>query len=52
MPLYKSSGVIQNEIKNDLVKFRIGVIDSNSPNQKTYIHFRAFIDSLINSCFD
>jgi len=49
MPLYKSSGVIQNEIKNDLVKFRIGVIDSNSPNQKTYIHFRAFIDSLSDS---
>ena len=46
MPLYKSSGVIQNEIKNDLVKFRIGIIDSNSPNEKTYIHFRAFIDNL------
>ena len=49
MPLYKSSGVIQNEIKNDLVKFRIGIIDSNSPNQKTYIHFRAFIDNLSDS---
>ena len=46
MPLYKSSGVIQNEIKNDLVKFRIGVIDNNNPTEKTYIHFRAFIDSL------
>ena len=32
-----------------LVKFRIGIIDSNSPNQKTYIHFRAFIDSLSDS---
>ena len=49
MPLYKSSGVIQNEVKNDLVKFRIGIIDSNTPNEKTYIHFRAFIDNLSDS---
>ena len=49
MPLYKSSGVIQDEIKNDLVKFRIGVIDNDNPLEKTYIHFRAFINSLSDS---
>lgn len=49
LPLYKSSGVIQDPIKNDLVKFRIGVIDNDNPNQKTYIHFRAFIDSMSDS---
>ncbi len=27
LPLYKSDSVITNKIKNDLVKFRIGVID-------------------------
>lgn len=49
LPLYKSSAVIQNPIKNDLVKFRIGVIDNKNPNKKTYIHFRAFIDSMSDS---
>jgi len=46
LPLYKSEGPIQNEIKNDLVKFRIGIMDNNNPSEKTYIHFRAFIDNL------
>ena len=49
LPLYKSEGPIQNEIKNDLVKFRIGIMDNNNPSEKTYIHFRAFIDSLSDS---
>ncbi len=31
---------------NDLVKFRIGVIDNNDPELKTYIHFRALLDSM------
>jgi len=44
LPLYKSDSVITNKIKNDLVKFRIGVIDNDNPTKKTYIHFRAFID--------
>ena len=50
LPLYQSSkGVIENSIKNDLVKFRIGVIDNDNPKKKTYIHFRAFIDSMSDS---
>lgn len=35
-----------NKELNDLVKFRIGVIDNNNPKEKTYIHFRAFLDSM------
>jgi hypothetical protein len=49
LPLYKSSSPIVDKIKNDLVKFRIGVIDNDDPNKKTYIHFRAFIDSMSES---
>ena len=45
LPLYKASSVTDSKEKNDLVKFRIGVIDNKNPSQKTYIHFRAFIDS-------
>ena len=46
IPLYRSRDVTLENIKNDLVKFRIGVIDNNTPSQKTYIHFRAFIDQM------
>lgn len=50
LPIYQSStGVIQDNIKNDLVKFRIGVIDNDNPKNKTYIHFRAFIDQMNES---
>jgi len=31
---------------NDLVKFRIGVIDNDDPSKKTYIHFRAFLNQI------
>jgi hypothetical protein len=48
-PLYKSGNVTSSNDKNDLVKFRIGVIDSDNPDQKTYIHFRAYIDSFADS---
>jgi hypothetical protein len=43
-PLYQTIGLPPAET-NDLVKFRIGVLDNDNPNKKTYIHFRAFIDS-------
>ena len=45
LPLYKSDTVTTSIEKNDLVKFRIGVINNKNPKEKTYIHFRAFIDS-------
>lgn len=48
-PLYKSSNVTNNRTKNDLVKFRIGVIDNEDPSKKTYIHFRAFISGMSDS---
>ena len=49
LPIYKSSAVAQGEeaaVKNDFVKFRIGVIDNRDPSKKTYVHFRAIIDSM------
>ena len=47
LPLYSSPQMItQTSVINDLVKFRIGILDNNSDaNNKTYIHFRSFIDS-------
>ena len=47
LPLYSSPQMIsKTSVINDLVKFRIGILDNNSDaNNKTYIHFRSFIDS-------
>ena len=46
LPIYQSSSPTTDTIKNDLVKFRIGVISNKNPDIKTYIHFRAFIDNM------
>lgn len=35
-----------NARHNDLVKFRIAVIDNKVPNEKKYIHFRAFLNNI------
>ena len=49
LPIYRSENVTEDSVVNDLVQFRIAVIDNNSPNFKTFIHFRAFIDSMSDS---
>ena len=48
MELYQNGvgNAIGDSIDNDLVKFRIGVIDNDNPKLKTYMHFRAFLDSM------
>ena len=46
LPIYKSDSPNKKE-GNDLVQFRIGVLDTNNPGgNKTYIHFRAFLDQI------
>lgn len=49
LPIYKSEKVNPNLPVNDLVKFRIAAIDSSNPGFKTFMHFRAFIDSFSDS---
>jgi hypothetical protein len=51
LPLYKSPSVATNDVRdvNDIVKFRIAVIDNDTPDQKVFIHFRAFLDSFSDS---
>jgi hypothetical protein len=49
IPVYRSQNVAPEKYVNDLVKFRIAIIDNDSPNFKTFIHFRAFIDSMSDS---
>lgn len=51
-PIYRSGGVLGKEkgiAKNDLVKFRIAAIDTESPGQKEFIHFRAFINNFTDN---
>lgn len=45
MAIYRSENVSHEHIVNDLVKFRIAAIDNVNPTQKTFIHFRAFLDN-------
>ena len=49
--LYQSEGVKSNKELpiNDLVKFRIAVIDNDNPSEKVFTHFRAFINSFSDS---
>jgi hypothetical protein len=52
LSIYRSNGVKPNSTEypvNDLVKFRIAAIDNNNPQFKTFMHFRAFIDSFNDS---
>jgi hypothetical protein len=49
LPLYRSEEVDTSLPVNDLVKFRIAVIDNNSPNFKTFMHFRAFLGPISDS---
>lgn len=46
MPLYQSDKGNHSGDRNDLVKFSIGIIDNDNPGLRTYIHFRAFLDSM------
>lgn len=50
LEIYRSSTPIKETAEiNDLVKFRIAVIDNDDPTSSTYIHFRAYIDSFSDS---
>lgn len=49
LPIYRSENATTDDVKNDLVKFRIAVIDNDAPGFKTFIHFRAFLDSMSDS---
>ena len=51
-PIYtRTSGSIGRNSKdyNDLVSFRIGIIDPNKPSTTRYMNFRAYIDSFSDS---
>jgi hypothetical protein len=50
-PIYYSNDVNRNKDApiNDLVKFRIASIDAGKPTQKTFMHFRAFLNSITDN---
>jgi len=49
LPIYRSENVDTTLPVNDFVKFRIAVIDNDSPNFKTFMHFRAFLGPISDS---
>jgi hypothetical protein len=46
LPLYRSNAVDTSKPVNDLVKFRIAAIDNDDPEQKVFMHFRAFLGGI------
>jgi hypothetical protein len=49
LPIYRSDFVTTDPVVNDFVKFRIAAIDNDSPDYKTFMHFRAFLGSISDS---
>lgn len=49
--IYSSTDGVKTQTNSaeDLIKFYIAVIDNNNPQNKTYIHFRAYIDGLTDN---
>jgi hypothetical protein len=43
LPVYRSENADTTGVTNDLVKFRIAVVDNLNPSFKTFMHFRAFL---------
>jgi len=48
-PIYKSDKSDTSDIVGDLVNFRIAVIDNGVPDQKDFIHFRAFLNGFTDN---
>lgn len=48
-PLYNSSTVATDVADSDFIKFRISVVNNDNPSKRTWITFRAFIDSFSDS---
>jgi hypothetical protein len=49
LPVYGAQNADTSGITNDLVKFRIAIIKNDEPSYKTFIHFRALLDSISDS---
>lgn len=49
-PLYNSTTGVSTDVENsDFIKFRISVVNNDNPSERTWITFRAFIDSFSDS---
>jgi hypothetical protein len=51
LPIYNSADVAKtkDETVNDLVKFRIAILDPDGGPNKSFIHFRAFLDTITDN---
>lgn len=49
-PLYNSTTNVASDVEDsDFIKFRMSVVNNNNPSERTFITFRAFIDSFSDS---
>ena len=51
LPIYNSGSAASTKDKtvNDLVKFRIAILDANGEGNSSFIHFRAFLDTITDN---
>jgi hypothetical protein len=50
LPIYRSqNALVDKNVTNDFVKFRIAIIDNDAPNFKTFMNFRAFLGPISDS---
>lgn len=55
LPIYRSKDPVGQDLKEDIIDFRIAILDNNTYGEEKfgeaafYIHFRAFIDSFSDS---
>lgn len=47
--IYKSSEAQTGQGYDDVIKFNFGVLDNNNPEEKTYVHLRAYLTNFSDS---
>jgi len=47
--IYKSSEAKTGQGYDDIIKFNFGVLDNNNPEEKTYVHLRAYLTQFSDS---
>jgi hypothetical protein len=48
-PLYTSTTPSEDISNSDMIKFVISIVDNDDPTKRTWIHFRAYLDSFSDS---
>jgi len=48
-PIYNSTEGVKTDVPQDMIKFHISVVDNDNPSNRTYIHFRGYLEGFSDS---